>query len=210
MISHRQDVPSFGINSIHLVNLQNLFLFYDQLFKVHWTWRSSFPNFNILMHVTLATYLSNWKFLGMEEWISQFYHSSMVITGCRMGTWCSLIKYCICNRVKCSLTYPCSKLSLPQEKGESWNVGYEVLLNKLQQKDRHQSPQCSYLCGMEGRMLICFKNQSMHFVISKYRFSIGFVFFSNNQTKCDFVLEYTVHHQHFKKCFSIIGRCPSQ
>lgn len=111
MVSHRQDVPSFSINSIQLVNLQNLFLFYDQLLKVHWTWCSSFPNFSILTHVTQATYLSNWKFLGMEAWISQFHHSSIVNIGCKMGTWCSLIKYCICNRVKCSLTYPCSKLS---------------------------------------------------------------------------------------------------
>lgn len=112
----------------------SFFFYMFYLFKAHWTWCSSFRNFNILMHVTRATYLSNWIFLGMEMRISLFYHSGTVITGSRMGTWCSLIKYCICNQVKCYLMLPCSKLSLPQEKEQFWNVGYEVLLNKLQQK----------------------------------------------------------------------------
>lgn len=181
MVSHRQDVPWFAIKSIHFFCSMTTYLKYTEPGVAHFL-------ISAFLGMSHQPHLSHWTLLGMEAWVSQFHHSSMVISGCRMGTWCSLIKYCICNRVKCSLPYPCSKLPLPQEKGQSWNVGYEVLLSNLQQKDRHQSSYCSYLCGMELRMPICFKDQSRHFSISKqvfHWFWCGFFFKqSNSVTLC--------------------------
>lgn len=106
MVSHRQEVPWFGINSIHFFCSTTNYLKYTEPGVAHFL----ISAFLCMWH---QPHLSNWILLGMEAWVSQFHHSSMVIIGCRTGTWCSLIKYCICNWVKCSLPYPCSKLPLP-------------------------------------------------------------------------------------------------
>lgn len=127
MVNHRQDIPWFVINSVHFFCSMTNYLKYTEPGVAHFL-------ISAFLRMSHQPHLSNWTLLGMEAWVSQFQHSSMVISGCRMRTWCSLIKYCICNRVQCSLPYPCSKLPLPQEKGLSRNVGYEVLLSNLSKK----------------------------------------------------------------------------